>query len=195
MTVKLRMSASGSAGLAREVLDGRLDLAVVSLAGPAPAGLSLRPVAEEALVAVGQPGHPLAAGPITIAELAAEPFIDYPPGWGTRAFADGGFAAAGLDREVLFEAAEFTVAVNLVRSGLGVAFLPASAVASYGAGLAVIEISDHVFRWVVSVAVPSDRRIPAAARALLAELPGTKPQPEAPPQTRPGHHRGSLHPL
>ena len=118
VTVKLRMSASGSAGLAREVLDGSLDLAVVSLPGPPPAGLSLRPVAEEPLVAVGQPGHPLAAGPATIAELAAEPFVDYPPGWGTRAFADRAFAAAGLDREVLFEAAEFTVAVNLVRGGL-----------------------------------------------------------------------------
>ena len=104
VTVKLRMSASGSAGLAREVLDGSLDLAVVSLPGPAPAGLSLRPVAEEPLVAVGQPGHPLAARPATIAELAAEPFIDYPPGWGTRAFADRAFAAAGLDREVPFEA-------------------------------------------------------------------------------------------
>ena len=72
------------------------------------------------------------------------------------------------------------MAVNLVRGGLGVAFLPASVAASYGAGLAVIEISDHAFAWVVSVAVPSDRRIPAAARALLAELPGAQP-PEAQP--------------
>ncbi len=181
VTVKLRMSASGSAGLAREVLDGSLDLAVVSLPGSAPAGLSLRPVAEEPLVAVGQPGHPLAAGPVTIAELAAEPFIDYPPGWGTRTFADRAFAAAGLDREVLFEAAEFTVLIDLVRGGLGVAFLPASVAASQGAGLAVIEISDHVFAWVVSVAVPSDRRLSAAARALLAELPGAKPPGIGPP--------------
>ena len=174
MTVKLRLSARGSVGLAREVLDGSLDLALVSLAGPPPAGLSLHPVAEEPLVAVGRPGHPLAAGPATMTRLAGEPFIDYPPGWGTRAFADRAFAAAGLDREVLFEAAEFTVAINLVRGGLGVAFLPASVAASQGAGLAVIEISDHAISWVVSVAVPSGRRISAAARALLAELPETR---------------------
>ena len=92
-------------------------------------------------MAVGQPGHRLAAGPATMAQLAAEPFIDYPPGWGNRAFADRAFAAAGLDREVLFEAAEFTVVINLVRGGLGVAFLLASVAASQGAGLAVIEIS------------------------------------------------------
>jgi len=51
VTVKLRMSASGSAGLAREVLDGSLDLAVVSLPGPAPAGLSLRRTARGRLAA------------------------------------------------------------------------------------------------------------------------------------------------
>ena len=175
VTVKLRLSARGSVGLVREVLEGSLDLALVSLPGPPPAGLSLRPVSEEPLVAVGQPGHPLAAGPATMAQLAAEPFIDYPPGWGNRAFADRAFAAAGLDREVLFEAAEFTVVINLVRGGLGVAFLPALVAASQGAGLAVIEISDHVFAWVVSVAVPSDRRLSAAAQALLAELPEARP--------------------
>ena len=92
VTVRLRQSDSGSAGLARAVLDGGLDLAVVSLPGPAPAGLIVRPVAGEPLVLVGRPGHALAGTPVTIAELAAEPFIDYPPGWGTRASADRVFA-------------------------------------------------------------------------------------------------------
>ena len=169
MTVKLRMSASGSAGLAREVLDGSLDLAVVSLPGPPPAGLSLRPVAEEPLVAVGQPGHPLAAGPATIAELAAEPFIDYPPGWGTRAFADRAFAAAGLDREVLFEAAEFTVAVNLVRGGLGVAFLPASVAASYGRRPGRDrDLRSRLLPGSSRSPMPSDRRLSAAAARAAA---------------------------
>ena len=157
----------------------------MSLPGPPPAGLSLRPVSGEPLVAVGQPGHPLATGPATRAQLAAEPFIDYPPGWGNRAFADRAFAAAGLDREVLFEAAEFTVVIDLVRGGLGVAFLPASVAASQGAGLAVIEISDQAFAWVVSVAVPSDRRLSAAAQALLAKLPGAQP-PGVPAAGSPG---------
>ncbi|MFY9929089.1 MAG: LysR family transcriptional regulator [Streptosporangiaceae bacterium] len=170
VTVRLRQSDSGSAGLARAVLDGGLDLAVVSLPGAAPAGLILRPVAEEPLVLVGRSGHALARAPVTIAELAAEPFIDYPPGWGTRASADRVFAEAGLEREVPFEAAEYSVAIKLVRGGLGLAFLPASVAASQSAGLAVIDVRDHDFRWVISVAVPASRRVPAAARALLAEL-------------------------
>jgi DNA-binding transcriptional LysR family regulator len=57
VTVRLRLSASGSAGLARELLEGRLDLALVSLPDPVPAGLTMRPVTAEPLIAVGHPGH------------------------------------------------------------------------------------------------------------------------------------------
>jgi DNA-binding transcriptional LysR family regulator len=176
VTVRLRLAASGSAGLARQVLDGGLDLALASLPGAVPAGLIVRPVAEEPLVVVGQLGHPLSARPATLAQLAAQPFIDYPPGWGTRAIADRAFAAARLEREVPLEAAEYTAVVNLVRGGLGIAFLPASVAADLAAGLTVIEVSDHPFSWVISVATPAGRQLSGAARAFLAELPGSEPQ-------------------
>ena len=87
------------------------------------------------------------------------------------------FAAAGLDREVPFEAADFTAVINLVRGGLGIAFLPTTVAADLGADLDVIEISDYTFTWVISVATPAGRRISAAARAILAELPEPAPQP------------------
>jgi DNA-binding transcriptional LysR family regulator len=177
VTVRLRLSASGSAGLARELLEGRLDLALVSLPDPVPAGLTMRPVTAEPLIAVGHPGHPLAARPATLAQIAGEPFIDFPLGWGNRAVADRAFASAGLDREVPFEAADFTAVINLVRGGLGVAFLPATVAAGPGSDLDVIEISDHTFNWVISVATPAGRRMSAAARAILAELPDLPAEP------------------
>ena len=61
--------------------------------------------------------------------------------------------------------------INLVRGGLGIAFLPASVAADQGADLAVIEICDHAFSWCISVAAPAGRRVSAAARAFLNELP------------------------
>jgi DNA-binding transcriptional LysR family regulator len=61
--------------------------------------------------------------------------------------------------------------INLVRGGLGIAFLPSTVAADLGADLDVIEICDHTFTWVISVATPAGRRISAAARAILAELP------------------------
>lgn len=45
------------------------------------------------------------------------------PGWGNRGVADRAFAAAGLEREVRFEVADFVTAASPVRNGLGVAFL------------------------------------------------------------------------
>jgi len=84
--VRLRQAAAGSAGMAREVLSGVLDLAVLSLTAPPPAGLTAWPVTEEPLLVVCQPGHPLASRhPVTLGRLAEEPFIDFPPGWGNRA--------------------------------------------------------------------------------------------------------------
>ena len=53
--------------------------------------------------------------------------MDFPPGWGNRTVADRAFAAAGLDRQVPFEVADYASAAALVRYGLGVAFMPVSA--------------------------------------------------------------------
>ncbi len=168
--VRLRQAAAGSAGLAREVLSGGLDLAVLSLPGPPRAGLTAWPVAEEPLLVVCPPGHPLASRqPVTLDRLAGEPFIDFPPGWGNRAVADRAFAAAGLNRQVPFEVADFDAAAGLVRNGLGIAFLPASQAARLS-DLTFVELSGAALTWRISVAAPAYRRMPAAARAFLDEL-------------------------
>ena len=130
----------GSADLAREVIGGSLDLALLSVPGPPPAGLTLHPLSEEPLLIVCRPDHPVAQVPgPTLSGLAGEPFIDFPPGWGNRAVVDRAFAAAGLDRQVLLEVADFGTAAGLVSHGLGVAFVPVSAMAPFD-GLARAEV-------------------------------------------------------
>jgi len=54
------------------------------------------------------------------------------------------------------------------------AFLPASAAAAWP-DLATVEVTDRALVWEVSVATPAQRRVPAAARAFLAELRRTGP--------------------
>jgi DNA-binding transcriptional LysR family regulator len=57
-----------------------------------------------------------ASGPaIPLEQLAGASFIDFPPGWGNRAVVDRAFAAAGLDRQVPFEVADFAAAAGLIR--------------------------------------------------------------------------------
>ena len=169
VSVHLRHAPTGSAGLAAQVIAGELDLALVALPGQAPAGLRLQPLTEEPLVVIAAPGHPLAGQRgVTLAQLAEEDFVDFPPGWGNRTVADRAFAAAGLDRRVPFEVTEFPSAAGLVRHGLGIAFMPRSAADL--AGVAEIGLDGPDLLWCVSVATPTARRLSAAARAFVAEL-------------------------
>lgn len=185
--VRLRLAAGGSAELGREVASGRLDLALTALAGRPPAGLALRPLAEEPLALVCRPDHPLAASAsVTLDRLAGEPFIDFPPGWGNRAVVDQAFAAAGLERQVLFEVADYASAAGLVWHGLGMAFLPASTTADLS-GLVRLRLSPRPLLWRLRVATPSARRPSAAAQAFLAAL--LAAHPGLPPAGAPdGHH-------
>ncbi|HEY3880398.1 MAG TPA: LysR family transcriptional regulator [Trebonia sp.] len=166
--VRLRVLPGGSAGLASAVADGSLDLALLSLPGEPPAELTVRELAQEPLVLICPPGHPLAgAREVTLDALGGETFVDFPVGWGTRAILDRAFAAAGIDRQVTFEVAYYTTAADLVANGLGVAFLPESAAAAF-AGVARVPVAG--LAWRIQVATAAGRRLPAAARAFLGYL-------------------------
>jgi DNA-binding transcriptional LysR family regulator len=166
--VRLRVLPGGSADLARAVADGTLDLALLSLPGEPQAGLAVRQLAQEPLVLICAPGHPLAsAGEVTLDALGGETFIDFPVGWGTRAIVDRAFAAAGIDRQVTFEVAYYATAAGLVGNGLGVAFIPESAAAGLE-GIARVPVTG--LAWRIQVATAAGRRPSAAARALLGYL-------------------------
>lgn len=165
--LRLRAAPSGSAGLASALVDGELDVAFLSLAGRGPAGLSVRILAAEPIVAVLPAGHPLAARPrLTLADLADEPFVDSPPGYGNRTEVDRGFAAAGLSRRVALEVADIATVRHYVREGLGVALIPRFSVPDEQ-GLRVLPVAARL-RWTFGVATASARRPSAALRALLA---------------------------
>nr|BFE57123.1 LysR family transcriptional regulator [Dactylosporangium thailandense] len=164
--LRMRAAPTGSAGLAASLLDGELDVAFLSLPGRAPAGLSIRTLAAEPILAVLPAAHPLAGRPrLTLADLAEEPFVDSPPGYGNRAEVDRGFAAAGLRRRVALEVADIATVRQYVREGLGVALIPRFS-APDEPGLRVVPI-DADLRWTFAIATASARRPSAAVRALL----------------------------
>ena len=168
--VRLRVMPGGSADLAREVASGGLDLALLSLPGDAPPGLTVQPLAQEPLMLICGAKHPLAnAEAVRLDALANETFVDFPVGWGTRAVVDRAFATAGIDRQVSFEVADYTTAARLVGTGLGVAFIPASAASGLDA-VARVPVEGAAPNWRILVATSATRRPSAAARAFLAEL-------------------------
>ncbi|HUQ57374.1 LysR family transcriptional regulator, partial [Lentzea sp.] len=122
--VALRMLPSHE--LVSLVREGALDLAFLGLPADArPEGVRGHVLARDLHVAVVSPSHAFAGlERVTLPELAAELFVDFPQGSPGRVQSDQAFAGAGLDREVAFEVTTAELMAGLIREGLGVAVLP-----------------------------------------------------------------------
>ena len=164
--IRPRPAAGGSAALAAEVRNGTLDLAFLSLPGTTMPGLRIRPLASEPLLLTCPADHPLAArSSLKLGDLAGEPFVDLPPGWGTRRSVDAAFARAGLERDVAVEVPDTTTFTELVRAGLGVAIMPESFLPGTTGLVGVPLVPSMSFD--VALAVPADRRPSPVAQAFL----------------------------
>lgn len=143
VTVALRVGASDE--LTSAVREGEIDLAVLGLAeGLVPDGVAHRVLAEEALVAAVPEDHPLAGrGTIDLSELAEEPFADFAAGGPGRAQSDRAFRAAGLVRQVPFEASNAELIGALVTAGLAVALLPEPFAPTHGARTLAVSGGPH----------------------------------------------------
>ena len=158
--------SGGSREIARDVLEGRLDLAVLALPGDGPAGLELIPVAREPIMLAVPSGHPLAANAgVELGALRDEILVDLPPGWGVRMAVDRAFAAAGVTRTVTYEVNDTATMVEFIRTGLAIGMLPRSLV-DVGE-IAFVPIRQHPPHFQTAIAVPANRRLSAATRAML----------------------------
>jgi DNA-binding transcriptional LysR family regulator len=136
-------------------------------------------LASEPFLLVAAPGRLPAGGVgLTLRDLEGAGFVDFPSGWGTRAIIDRAFAAAGVERYVGVEVADVTTFIQLIRSGLGLGFLPRSMFGSSAASLDSCVIP-AVPQWEVGLAVPVSTPPTAAAKSFL-DLIGRGDQPETP---------------
>jgi DNA-binding transcriptional LysR family regulator len=156
--------------MAREVVDGRLDLAFVALPGEGPPGLKLIPLASEPIMLAVPVGHPLAKrAVIELATLRDETLVDLPAGWGIRIAVDRAFAAAGVTRSIAFEVNDTATMVEFIRNGLAVGMLPRSLVETAGE-IDFVPIRDHPPEFQTAIAIPANRRLSAATRAMLETI-------------------------
>lgn len=168
VTIQVRAAPRGSAGLAESLLDGSLDVAFLSVPGPAPQGLTVRTLASVPIVLVVPADHRLAGrGTVPLRSLAGEAFVDFPQGYGNRAVVDRAFLTAGVERDVTLEAVDIALGAQFVRHGLGLALLPDYIVPD-DPELQVVRIADPALSWDFSVATATRRRPSAAAREVLA---------------------------
>ena len=167
--VKLR-HAGGSSEMAREVLEGRLDLAFVALPGKGPPGIELVPVTREPILLAVPAGHPLAEGTdVQLEALREETLVDLPAGWGIRMAIDRSFAAAGVPRTIMFEVNDTATLVEFIRTGLAIGLLPRSLVDTHER-IVFVPIRDHRPEFQTAIAIPANRRLNAATRAMLETM-------------------------
>jgi DNA-binding transcriptional LysR family regulator len=157
----------GSSEMAREVVDGRLDLAFVALGDDAPPGLKLIPLASEPIMLAVPAGHRLAGRTsVKLASLRDDTLVDLAAGWGIRMAVDRAFAAAGVTRSITYEVNDTATMIEFIRNALAIGMLPPS-LADSGDEIAFVPIRDHPPRFQTAIAIPANRRLSAATRALL----------------------------
>lgn len=144
--VRVGLRTGASDDMVVDVAAGDLDVAFLGLPGSRkPTGVRSHELARERLVAVLAPDHPRAARKrLRLADLATEPFVDFPYGSAGRAQTDQAFAQAGLGRDVAFEVTDVSLMAQLIRSGLAIGFLAASYVekAPELDGLVTVSVTD-----------------------------------------------------
>jgi DNA-binding transcriptional LysR family regulator len=166
--LQLRVEPEGSAGVIVGLRNGDIDVGFLGVgAGSVPRELTAWELLKVPQVLAVPIGHRLARRrSVTLADLADEAFVDFPPGFGTRTLIDQKFEAAGLERHVVVEALGIDNGVQFVRHGVGLGILPGYAVAGDDK-IRSIPIVGEDFRWSLYMATLRKRKPSAALRALL----------------------------
>ncbi|MEU8975995.1 LysR family transcriptional regulator [Streptomyces monashensis] len=175
--VRVALRSGRSDDLAAAVRDGKLDIAFLGLPeGERPAGVEAVVLDHDAHVLAVSAGHRLArASRVTLAEIAGETFVDFVSGTPARAQSDRAFAAAGLVRDVAYEAGVVELITRLIGRGLGVALLPSAFIRPLAAAdpeLALVPVVDGPHRLEYLVWSPFNPS--PATRAMLSVL-GVRP--------------------
>ena len=164
--VAIALVEDNSDRLVGRLRDGQLDLALIGWAGETPPDIDTVVLADDELVAVAAPGHPLAdAGPITLKALRDLPLVCLPRGTGVRAALDAACAEAGFTPRIVFEASALPMVVQLAARGLGLAVVPAS----IPNGPGILPITSPSLRSRLELAWDPAPSANPAARALIEQ--------------------------
>jgi DNA-binding transcriptional LysR family regulator len=169
--VELRLHQSAAAVAVDMVRSGELDLGFVGLPLRDIRGVRATVLADDPMVVACPRDHPLAEREsLTLRQLEAETFIEFPNDWGVRIAADRVFAAAGISRRIAFELNDVATLLDLVANGLGIALVPRW-VATNERPIALVPLRGRAPRWEVSLVTPGTDATSAAARALAEMVP------------------------
>jgi len=170
-SVEVRLAVDNRQGVYRRLVAGEVDFVVSGRRWVDPSiALMVRPFLANELIAVTAVGHALAGRQhVTLAELAAEPFIVREPGSGTRETAEEALRAAGLSIRPVMELASNGAIKRAVAQDLGVSILSryATALELQIGHLAEISVEGFPLRRQWHLVYARDKRLGPVDEAFL----------------------------
>jgi DNA-binding transcriptional LysR family regulator len=167
--IELSTSPAGATGLVGDVRARRLDLAFSGLP-QVPPDIEVAPIRAFPFRVFVSPRHPLAArepGPVSLAELAEEPFVETARGFANRVILDSALAERGLRRRVVAEMNDLPSVVRFAAAGIGIAVTPDF---GHRFGAVVLDLADDVQPLRIGLASRSDAQPNRATAALAREV-------------------------
>jgi LysR family transcriptional regulator, transcription activator of glutamate synthase operon len=150
---------------------GEIDLAIAALDVEQPAGLEAIPLVREPVLVAMPAAHRLAAlETVAVRQLHGETFIFFKPGTGLRAVSERAAEQAGFVPRVGFQTSSHDRLLALVSEGLGVAFVPASAIGDPPPPAVALRPASPPIDRTVGVVWRADHRHTPAASAFLSLL-------------------------
>ena len=125
------------------------------------------------LVVIVPPSHPLIQRqPVTLAQLAAEPYVQRELGSGTREIVEDAFSQNGLELNVAIELGSNQAVKQTVSAGLGISIVSDATIGLELSAqtLAVVAIQDYDFSRTLSQVIPREKPLSPAAAAFLQLL-------------------------
>jgi DNA-binding transcriptional LysR family regulator len=170
--VELIVREGLSIGLAAQLREDRLDIAVVSgIDSRERHQLEFEPCRFERLVALLPAEHRLASRhQLSIADLRNEQFVSFPPGATIRQAVERAAAKAGFVPRASIETRDVGRAMALVAEGLGVAVLPETDARRGGPDTEAVPLQAPTLRYDIFVAWRARRHLAPAVEALRAAL-------------------------
>ncbi len=168
--VTVELVEGGDAELARMVLAGSIDFAVVTASG-SPTTLDTTYLTAEELMVVMPPGHRLAARrSVALTELAEEAFLFPSESFNVTLQVMEACRASGFEPQIPYRTGSVESVKNFIRHGLGISVLPAMTLGDMsGAGLAILREEGGLSRD-LNLIQAKDRSPTGAARALMLHV-------------------------
>lgn len=170
-SVEVSLAVDNRQGVFRRLVAGDVDFVVSGRRWEdAPMPLIVRPFLANELIAIASPRHRLARrSRVTLAQLAAEPFIVREPGSGTRETAEETLRAAGLAVRPVIELASNGAIKRAVAQDLGVSILSryATALELQIGNLVELPVEDFPLRRQWHLVYARDKRLGPVDEAFL----------------------------